>query len=88
VEVSQVSPVCPSGKRTINEDEYGAFVEWYWQGKTYVLVEKRVPVPYDIAQTPRGLAWNRTGASAVKRRRLTARPTAPPLKTKTNLKYI
>jgi hypothetical protein len=27
VEVSQVSPVCPSGKRTINEDEYGAFVE-------------------------------------------------------------
>lgn len=34
-------------------------VELYWQGKTEVLGEKRIPVPICPPQIPYGLAWNR-----------------------------
>jgi hypothetical protein len=47
-------------------------VEWYWQGKTEVLGEKPVPVPLCLPQIPHGLTRDRTRASAVSGRRLTA----------------
>jgi len=35
LEGSKAWPDCPSGKRNIYiDDEHGALVEWYWQGKT------------------------------------------------------
>jgi hypothetical protein len=43
LECSQASPVCPSGKN--NEDECGASVELYRQGKTEILGKKPVPMP-------------------------------------------
>ena len=33
-------------------DEYGAMVEWYWQGKTEVMGENPVPVPLCPPQIP------------------------------------
>jgi hypothetical protein len=50
----------------------GAPVEWNWQGKTEVLGEKPVPVPLHSPQIPHGLTRDRTRASAVGDRRLTA----------------
>jgi hypothetical protein len=50
----------------------GAPVEWNWQGKTEVLGEKIVPVPLCLTQIPHGLNWDRTRASTVRGRRLTA----------------
>jgi hypothetical protein len=57
------------GGRWMNE--YGALVEWYWQGKTEVLGEKTVPVPLCPPQISHRLTWDRTLASAVSGRRLT-----------------
>ena len=48
------------------------------QGKTEVLGEKPVPVPLCPPQIPHGLARDRTGASAVRGRRLTAWAMARP----------
>jgi hypothetical protein len=52
----------------------------YWQWKTEVPWEKPAPVPICPLQITHGLTWNRTRASAVTGRRLTAwtmdRPTA------------
>jgi hypothetical protein len=56
----------------------GAPVEWNWQGKTPVLGEKPVPVPLCPPQIPHGLARDRTRASAVGGRRLTAWTMARP----------
>jgi hypothetical protein len=56
----------------------GAPVEWNWQGKTEVLGEKPVPVPLCAPQIPRGLTQDRTRASAVGGRRLTAWAMARP----------
>jgi hypothetical protein len=50
----------------------GAPVEWNWQGKAEVLGEKPVPVILCPPQIPRGLTLDRTRASAVGGRRLTA----------------
>jgi hypothetical protein len=50
----------------------GATVEWNWQVKTEVLREKPVPVPLCPPQIPHGLTQDRTPASAVGGRRLTA----------------
>jgi hypothetical protein len=50
----------------------GARVKWNWQGKTEVLGEKPVPVPLCPPQIPHGLTRDRTRASAVGGRRLTA----------------
>jgi hypothetical protein len=50
----------------------GALVELNWQGKTEVLGEKPIPVPLCPPQIPRGLTRDRTRASAVVGRRLTA----------------
>jgi hypothetical protein len=50
----------------------GTPVEWNWQGKTEVLGEKPVPVPLRPQLIPHGLARDRTRASAVRGRRLTA----------------
>jgi hypothetical protein len=50
----------------------GAPVEWDWQGKTEVLGEKPVLVPLCPTQIPHGLTRDRTRASAVRGRRLTA----------------
>jgi hypothetical protein len=47
-----------------------ATVEWYWQGKTEELGEKRVPESLCPPQIPHGLTWMRTRASAVRDRRL------------------
>ena len=33
LEGSQASPICRYGKSNVHEDECGAFMEWYWQGK-------------------------------------------------------
>ena len=42
----QASPVCPTRKNNrVDEDEYAAFVERYWQKVTEVLGEKPVLVP-------------------------------------------
>jgi hypothetical protein len=49
-------------------------VEWNLQEKTEVLGEKPVPVPLCPPQIPHGLTRDRTLASAVGGRRLTACP--------------
>jgi hypothetical protein len=54
-------------------------VEWNWQGKTEELGEKPVPVTLSPPQIPHGLIWDRTRASAVGGRRLTACVMARPL---------
>jgi hypothetical protein len=51
---------------------HGAPVEWNWQGKTEVLGEKPVPLPLCPPQIPHGLTRDRTRASAVGGRQLTA----------------
>jgi hypothetical protein len=51
---------------------YGELVEWYWQGKTYVLGEKPVPAPLWPPKNPHGLAWDRTWSSELKGRQLTS----------------
>jgi hypothetical protein len=51
--------------------EYGALVEWYWQGKPEELGEKPVPVPLSPPQIPHGLTRARTQASAVGGRLIT-----------------
>jgi hypothetical protein len=56
----------------------GAPMEWNWQGKTEVLGEKPVPVPLCLPQIPHGLTRDRTRASAVGGRRLTAWAMARP----------
>jgi hypothetical protein len=56
----------------------GAPMEWNWQGKTEELGEKPVPVPLCPPQIPHGLTRDRTRASAVRGRRLTAWTMARP----------
>jgi hypothetical protein len=56
----------------------GAPMEWNWQGKTEVLGENPVPVPLCQPQIPHGLTRDRTRASAVRDRRLTAWAMAQP----------
>jgi hypothetical protein len=56
----------------------GAPVEWNWQGKTEELGEKPIPVPLCPPQIPHGLNRDRTRASAVGGRRLTAWAMARP----------
>ena len=56
----------------IYEDGYVAMVEWYRQGKTEVLGEKPVTVPFFPPQIRLGLTWDRTRAFAVRGRRLTS----------------
>jgi hypothetical protein len=53
---------------------HGAFMKWYWQGKTDVLGEKPVPFSRCPSQIPHThtLAWDRTQASALRDQRLTA----------------
>jgi hypothetical protein len=53
--------------------EYGAYVEWYLQGKTEVLEENPAPLPLGPQQIPREVAWYWTWEFAVRDRRLTAR---------------
>jgi hypothetical protein len=53
-------------------------VEWNCQGKTELLVEKPVPVPLCPSQIPHGLTRDRTRASVVRGRRLTAWAMARP----------
>jgi hypothetical protein len=45
--------------------KYEAFVEWYWQGKTEVMRENLVPVPF-CPQMPLGLSWDWTWASTLR----------------------
>jgi hypothetical protein len=59
----------------------GAPVEWNWQGKAEELGEKPVPVPLCPPQIPRRLTRDRTRASAVGGRRLTAWAMARPTRT-------
>jgi hypothetical protein len=56
--------------------EYGAAVEWYWQGKTEGLWENPVPVPLRPSQIPHRPPWERIRVSAVRNLRLTARAMA------------
>jgi hypothetical protein len=56
----------------------GATMEWNWQGKTEELGEKPVAVPLCPPQIPHGLTRDRTRASAVGGRRLTAWAMARP----------
>jgi hypothetical protein len=57
----------------------GEPVEWNWQGKTEELGEKPVPVPLCPPQIPHGLTRDRTRASAMGGRRLTAWAMARPV---------
>jgi hypothetical protein len=59
----------------------GALVEWNWQGKTEVFGEKPVPVPLCLTQIPHGLSRDRTQASSVTGRKLTAWAMARPIKS-------
>jgi hypothetical protein len=52
-------------------NEYGALVEWYWQGKTEVMGGKPVTVPLCPPQISHGLTWDGTLVSAVRGRQLT-----------------
>jgi hypothetical protein len=47
-------------------------VEWHWQDKNEVLEEKPVPMPLSPSQIRHGTTRDRTRASAVRGRRLTA----------------
>jgi hypothetical protein len=58
--------------------EYGALVEWYWQGKPEKRGEKPVPVPLCPPQISRGLSRARTRASAVGGRQQTVWAMARP----------
>jgi hypothetical protein len=58
------------GGRWMNE--YGALVEWYWQGKTELLGEKPVPVQLYPPQISQVLARDRPQASEVSSRPLAA----------------
>jgi hypothetical protein len=49
----------------MDEDEYGEFVELYWQGKAEVLGEKHVPVPLYSTRVSHRLTWNGTRDSAM-----------------------
>jgi hypothetical protein len=51
---------------------HGAQVEWNWRGKPEVLGEKPVPLPLCPPEIPYGLTRDRTRASAVRGRRLSA----------------
>ena len=64
--VSGKGYLCSVGDRWRNE--YGAVVEWYWQGKTEVFGETPVSVPLCTPQIPHGLAWDRVWAFAVRGR--------------------
>jgi len=55
-----------------DDDEYDSVMEWYWKGKTYVLGEEYIPVPFCSSEIPNGLARDRKPAPAVKGRRLSA----------------
>ena len=46
-------------------NEYGAMVEWYWQGKTETLEQKSVWVSLCPPQIPHWQAWDRTRLSIV-----------------------
>jgi hypothetical protein len=61
----------------------GAPVEWNWQGKTGVLGEKPVPMTL-CPQIPHGLTRDRTRASEVGGRRLTAWAMARPITSLTH----
>ena len=56
----------------VEEGEYRALVEWYWQEKTEVLEEMPAPVQLWPPQIQNGLAWDLTQASMVKGQQLTA----------------
>ena len=49
----------------VDEDEYGALVEWYWEGKTEVREEKHIPVPLCPSHISRGLTLDRTRPSTM-----------------------
>jgi hypothetical protein len=51
-------PLYSTDDRWMNE--YGALVEWQWQGQTKVLGENPVPVPRCLPQISRGLTWDWT----------------------------
>jgi hypothetical protein len=53
--------------------EYGALVEWLWQGKAKLLGDRPDPVPLCLPQIPHVLALYRTRASAVRGQQLTNR---------------
>lgn len=55
--------------------EYGAMVQWYWQGKAEVPGNKPVPVSICLPHNPHRKLWDLNQASAVRGRRLIA-PTA------------
>lgn len=59
--------------------EYGATVEWYWQGKTKKLGKRPVPVPLYPPHIPHGVTWVRSWASMVRNWRLTASAMAWPI---------
>ena len=50
--------------------EYGATVQWYWQGKTEVPGEKPVPVSICLPHNPHRKLWDWNQASSVRGRRL------------------
>jgi hypothetical protein len=60
----------------LDEDEYGASVEWQWQGKIEVFGEKPVLVQNSPPETSHVLVWDRTRASVVTGWRLTDWATA------------
>jgi hypothetical protein len=62
----------------------GVPVELNWQGKTEVLGEKPVPVPFCSPQIPHGPTRDRTRASAVRGRQLTAWAMTRPFKRNAN----
>jgi hypothetical protein len=60
------------GGRWMNE--YGAMVEWYWEGKTEVLREKPVPVQLFPPQILHGQDWHWNWVSMTIDRLLTSEP--------------
>jgi hypothetical protein len=56
----------------------GAPMEWNWQGKPEIVREKPILMPLCWPQIPHGLSRDRTRASAVRGRRLTAWAMARP----------
>jgi hypothetical protein len=62
--------ICTFGKSDMDEDDYEALVDCYWQGQTEVLREKHVPVPLCPLKVLHGLTWNWSCVSLLRSQRL------------------
>jgi hypothetical protein len=76
VELNRQRSHCPTF--TLYTSEYGAKVEWYWQGNRRSRRKTYPSATLSTAQMPHGLTLARTWVSAKRSRRLSTSATARP----------